>query len=121
MDERATIKELKEIVRKFTNERDWDQFHNAKDLAIGISTEAAELLELFRFRSNEEIEKMLEDPELKQKVSFEMSDVLYFILIMANRYNIDISEEFKKKVELSRKKYPVEKAKGKPEKYTEYQ
>ena len=76
-DDSRTIAEAKEIVRRFCEERDWDQFHNPKDLAIGISTEASELLELFRFKTPEECAEMLSS-EKGEDVRDELSDVFYF-------------------------------------------
>ncbi|MBI4438799.1 nucleotide pyrophosphohydrolase, partial [Candidatus Woesearchaeota archaeon] len=73
MDDKVTIKELKEKIRVFCEERDWDQFHNAKDLAIGIVTEAAELLDHFRFKSKEETEAIMKDAEKNTKIAGELA------------------------------------------------
>jgi NTP pyrophosphatase (non-canonical NTP hydrolase) len=119
-DKEASVDDLKKIVKKFCDERNWRQFHNAKELAIGISTESGELLDHFRFKSNEEIEKLFENESRKQKISHELVDVLYFVLRFAEIYDIDLSESLKKKIELNHKKYPVEKAKDCNKKYLEY-
>ena len=120
MDSKVTIQELKERAKKFCDERDWEQFHNAKDLAIGIVTEAAELLDHFRFKSKEETENLMNDPDQKKNISEELADSLYFVLRLAQKYEIDLSEAFSKKMLKNEEKYPVEKAKGSNKKYTEF-
>lgn len=119
MDSEATLAELKAMVRKFCEERDWDQYHNAKDLAIGIITESAELLEHFRFKSHAEIDEMFTRTPKREEIGDEMADILYFLLRLAQRYDIDLAYELKKKLDKNEKKYPVEKARGSNKKYTE--
>jgi len=109
MDSKTNLQELKEIVKKFADERDWNN-NNAKDLAIGVITEASELLEHFRFKDEEEVQEMLKDAEKRREISEEMADVLYFVLRLAQKYDIDLVTEFKKKMEKNAKKYPIEKA-----------
>lgn len=120
MDHKTNIEELKEKVKIFCEERDWDQYHNAKDLAIGVITEASELLDHFRFKSKKEVEEAFSNPEKRQEISEEIADVLYFLVRLAQRYGIDLTTELTKKLEKNEKKYPVEKAKGSNKKYTEY-
>lgn len=120
MDSKTNIQELKDKVQKFCEDRDWDQFHGAKDLAIGISTEASELLEHFRFKTEKEIEEMLTDPDKKNKIGEEMADVLIFLTRMAQKYDFNLAEDFDKKLAKSGNQYPIEKAKGSNKKYTEY-
>lgn len=119
MDSETKIQELKELVKKFCEERDWDQYHNAKDLAIGIITESSELLEHFRWKSEKEVEEMFKSNSKKQEISEEMADVLYFLLRLAQKYNIDLATELKNKLEKNKNRYPVEKAKGSNKKYSE--
>lgn len=119
MDSETTIQELKDAVKKFCEDRDWDQYHNAKDLAIGVITESSELLDHFRFKSQDQIKKMFENPDKRTEISEEMADVLYFLLRLAQMNNIDLSTELKKKIEKNGLKYPVEKVKGLNKKYTE--
>ena len=119
MDSITTLEELKILVKQFCEARDWEQFHNAKDLAIGISTEAAELLEHFLWKTETEIMEMFKNDEKKQQVAEELADTLYYILRLAERYGIDLSMEFRKKMEKNEAKYPVEKARGSNRKYTE--
>ena len=121
MDDKTNIKQLKEMVKAFCEERDWDQYHNAKDLAIGIITESSELLEHFRFKSGTEVDDLFKEKFKKDEVSEELADVLFFILRFAEKYHIDLSDELKKKLDKNVQKYPVEKAKGSNKKYTEYE
>lgn len=120
MDNKTTIRELKEKVRNFCEARDWDQFHNAKELAIGIVTEASELLQHFRFKSNNQVNEMFQDKLKKQEFSEEISDILFFILRLAQRYDIDLSLELENKIKKNGERYPVEKVKGSNKEYSEY-
>jgi NTP pyrophosphatase (non-canonical NTP hydrolase) len=101
---------IKELVQ-FRHERDWAQFHNPKDLALALSVEAAELLELFLWKTDA-------DP---LKVREELADVLAFALLLSEKYGFDVKEILMEKMEKNRQKYPVEKARGSAKKYTEYE
>jgi len=117
-DEKTTIQELKDILRKFRDDRDWKQFHDPKNLAEAISIEAGELQELFLWKDKEKIAKKLqEDEEFRKEVGEELVDVVIFCLNFANAADIDISKILKEKVEKNAKKYSVEKAKGTAAKY----
>jgi NTP pyrophosphatase (non-canonical NTP hydrolase) len=120
MDNKTSIHELKEKVRTFCEERDWDRFHNAKELTIGIVTEASELLEHFRFKSEEQVNEMFKNESKKQELTEEMADVLYFLVRLAQKYDIDLTTELEKKIKKNNEKYPIEKARGCNKKYTEY-
>ncbi len=120
MDHATKIDELKNATRHFCEEREWDQFHGIKDLAIGAATESAELLEIFRFQSDTQIENLLNDPEKREAISDELADVFFFLLRISQKYDFDLSAAFDKKLEKNRVKYPVEKAKGQNTKYTDY-
>ena len=119
MDGTTNIEQLKELVKTFCEERDWDQYHNAKDLAIGIITESSELLEHFRFKSGKEVEELFEQKRKKEEISEELADILFFILRLAEKYKIDLSQELQKKLEKNSEKYPIEKSKGLNKKYNE--
>lgn len=120
LDDAVTrVSDLKNIVKRFSEERDWDQFHNAKELAIGIVTEASELLETFRFKSDKEIDAMLGDMSSAKDIRNELADVFYFALRFAQKYDIDVSSSLEEKVKENAKKYPIEKARGSNKKYTE--
>ena len=119
VDNKTTVSQLKDKVKKFCEDRDWNKYHNAKDLAIGIITESSELLEYFRFKSEKEIEEIFNSPEKKEKISEEVVDILYFLLRLAQKYNIDLATSLDKKMDKNKKKYPINKAKGSNKKYTE--
>lgn len=119
MDSEVTLEELKKIVRKFCEERDWDQFHNPKDLAIDIVNEASELLEHFRYKSEKESVDIINNLSKKQRISEEMADILFTLLRLSQKYNIDLSDTLYRKIEEIAWKYPIEKAKGNNKKYNE--
>lgn len=118
MDKRD-IQYLVNKVQEFCEERDWDRFHNPKDLAIGISTEANELLDIFRFKSEEDMREILTDVAKREHVEEELADTFFFILRFAQMNHIDLCKILDNKLEKNDKKYPVEKIKGKNLKYTE--
>jgi len=113
-----TLDKLKLMVQAFCEARDWDQFHGPKDLAIGVSTEAAELLEHFRFQSDEQALALFSDPHIKEEIEDELADVLFFLLRFSQRFEVDLTKALLRKIKKSEKKYPVDKAKGKNTKYT---
>ncbi|MDD6282751.1 MAG: nucleotide pyrophosphohydrolase [Oribacterium sp.] len=112
-----TIQRLTDKIIAFRDARNWKQFHNPKDMAISISLEAAELLEVFQW-SGEDVEA---DTEKKiTKIKEELADVLIYSLLMGHDLGFDISEIVESKIAENDKKYPVEKSYGKSEKYTAY-
>jgi NTP pyrophosphatase (non-canonical NTP hydrolase) len=118
-DESTTLSALKDKVKKFCEERDWDQFHNPKDLAIGISTEANELLEIFRFKSEKEMKEIMKNPEKRRKVGEELADVFFFLLRFAQINDFNLSDELEEKIRKNEERYPISKAKGSNKKYNE--
>lgn len=112
-----SLKDLQAQIRKFVDDRDWDQFHNPKDLSISLALEAAEVMEHFQWKNAEEMAKHSIDK--KEDVGEELADVFYWVLLIANKLDIDITDAFMKKLEKNRQKYPIEKAKGSHKKYTE--
>ena len=107
-------KETIEQVLKFRDDRDWKQFHNPKDLAISISLEAAELLEIFQWSAED-----IWCEEKKEKIREELADVLNYCILMADACRLDMDEIIREKVRKNAEKYPVEKAYGSKEKYME--
>ena len=101
-------------INKFRDDRDWRQFHNEKDLAISISLEAAELLELFQWKSPEEVRE-----NRIERIKEELADVLIYSHMLASNLDLDIDEIIEAKLEKNNIKYPVDKSKGNKEKYTE--
>jgi NTP pyrophosphatase (non-canonical NTP hydrolase) len=109
------MEEILKRLLKFRNDRDWEQFHTPKNLAISISVEAAELLEHFQWeKENEAL-----SAEKKIEVGKEIADIFIYLLMMSNDLGIDLLDEAKKKIEENAKKYPVEKARGRMKKYNE--
>jgi NTP pyrophosphatase (non-canonical NTP hydrolase) len=119
MDEKVTIAQLKNEIKNFIEEREWKKYHKPKDLAISISIEAAELLENFQWLTNQEIKQKLKDPEKLGKIKSELADVIVYAFSLSNRLSFDVSEIISGKIKENKKKYPVEKIKGKYKKYTE--
>lgn len=106
-------------VRDFCEAREWDKFHNPKELAIGMSTEANELLEIFRFKSETQMKEMFQYEKSKEHIEDELADVLFFVLRFAQMNHLDLETCLKNKLEKNSKKYPIEKSRGKNIKYTE--
>lgn len=113
-----SINELSLLVKSFCEDRDWDQFHGPKDLAIGVITEASELLEHFRFLSDEQALALLNNPQQKEDIEDELADVLFFLLRFSQRSEINLGQALVRKIVKSEKKYPVDKAKGSNKKYS---
>ncbi len=101
--------ELTKQILVFRKSRNWEQFHTGKDIAICLSVEANELLELFLWKSEGEIDK--------ENLSDEIGDVLYSLLLLSHKFNIDIKEAFKTKMVKNENKYPIEKFLGSNKKY----
>lgn len=119
MDQSTSIQELKQEVIAFRDERDWQQFHDPKNLAMGMSIECAELQELFLWKNGEEIGQMLESRAGKERVSQELADVFVFLLYLADACQVDLAEAVARKMEVNERKYPVAKSYGRHKKYTE--
>jgi NTP pyrophosphatase (non-canonical NTP hydrolase) len=105
------IKIITDKLLEFRNERDWEQFHNPKDLALAINVEAGELLELFLWKNAEEAKL--------EKLKEELADIFAFSFLLADKYGFDIKEIVLEKIRSNGEKYPVDKAKGTAKKYTE--
>ncbi len=105
------MKELMREIRQFTEDRDWDQFHNGKDLALALSIEAAELNEAFLWKDAKDVKL--------EKVREELADVFNYAFLIADKYDLDVREIVMEKLAKNAIKYPVDKAKGKSDKYTE--
>lgn len=107
----SDIKEIIEALIKFRNERDWEQFHNSKHLAVALNIEAGELLENFLWKSAEEANQ--------GKVKEELADVLAYAFLIAEKYDFDVKEILLEKIKKNGEKYPVNKARGTAKKYNE--
>lgn len=107
-------KELIRTINEFRDERNWRQFHNEKDLALSISIEASELLELFQWRLSDEVIESKKD-----RIAEELADVLIYSYMMADNLDFDIGEIITRKIQKNKKKYPIEKSKNNKNKYNE--
>lgn len=107
----SDIKKITEALINFRNERDWEQFHNPKDLALAINVEAGELLELYLWKNAAEANK--------EKIKEELADVFAYAFLLADKYQFDVKEIILEKIKKNAEKYPVEKAKGSAKKYNE--
>lgn len=107
-------KETIDQVLKFRDDRNWKQFHNPKDLAISISLEAAELLEVFQWSAEDTVCE-----EKKDKIREELADVLNYCILMADACELNMEEIIQEKIKRNNEKYPVDKAKGSSKKYSE--
>lgn len=112
-DNDISVGELKNAVRVFVLERDWGRYHNPKDLAESICIEAAELLQLFQWETPEAGRDIVDDEAKMLRVEEELADVVLYCLNMANSLEIDLSSAILKKLEVNKKKYPVNQLKGK--------
>jgi dCTP diphosphatase len=123
-DATTTIEQLKNKMKKFVEERDWQQFHSPKNLSMAIAAEAAELMELFLWSSSESCAEELAKENLVEPLRIntehELADIVLYILSFCSRYNIDLAQAIEKKMALNAAKYPIEKAKGKSLKYSAY-
>ena len=109
-----TIEEVRDEILKFRDDRDWKQFHTPKDLAISISLEAAELLEVFQWSGTD-----LEAEDKRDRVEEELADVLIYCFLMADAVGVRVDEIIARKLQVNNEKYPTEKSYGRSAKYTE--
>jgi NTP pyrophosphatase (non-canonical NTP hydrolase) len=112
------LQELRELVRAFVAERDWDQFHTPKNLAVSLCVEAAELLEPFQWLATGD-QGELTSRQLTN-IRHEMADVLIYLLRLADKFNVELSTAVREKLDLNALKYPVAQVKGDARKYDEY-
>ncbi|MGH2096492.1 nucleotide pyrophosphohydrolase [Aerococcus urinaeequi] len=106
--------ELVKKVNEFRDERDWRQFHNEKDLALSISLEASELLELFQWKSSEEAVQTK-----RSEIEDELADVMIYSMMLSSNLDLNVEEIILNKLKKNNEKYPIEKSKGNKQKYTE--
>jgi NTP pyrophosphatase (non-canonical NTP hydrolase) len=111
-DTTTTLQELKEAMARFVRERDWEQFHSPKNLVMGLSVEAAELMEHFLWIDNEASRQVVHDAATMGEVADEMADVACYLLALSNALGIDLSEAIRAKLAKNALKYPVEKCRG---------
>lgn len=107
----SDLEELRKAIVKFTQERDWDQFHNGKDLALALSIEASELNEAFLWKDANDVNV--------EKVKEELADIFNYAILIADKYNLDVKQIVLEKLAKNAQKYPVDKAYGSAKKYNE--
>ena len=98
-------------IKKFVEERDWDQFHSPKNLSMALSVEASELVEIYQWQKEDDYKT--DDVKIKDAVKDELVDIFFYLMRMCHKTNIDLEKSFYEKMEKNRKKYPIEKYKGK--------
>jgi dCTP diphosphatase len=120
-DAETPIDRLKALVLAFSRERDWEQFHHPKDLGLALASEVGELLDHFRYKSNEQIRIELGQPSNHREIAHELADCLWVILRLADVCQVDLARSLEEKVSLAALKYPAELSRGRADKYTAYQ
>jgi len=110
------MQDLKHKIQSFIHERDWEQFHAPKNLAVALSVEASEILEIYQWKENDE--ELTEEEQ--QALAHEIGDVLIYLLELAEKYDIDPMQAAHEKMKLNEKKYPPGQVRGKADKYTDY-
>ena len=111
--------QLKQTLLEFRRERDWEQFHTPKDIAISLSIEASELLEWFQWKTPEQVQARLHS-EKREDLEDEIADVAVYLIYLCHDLGIDLSRAIENKMVKNKAKYPLEKVKGRNDKYTEY-
>jgi NTP pyrophosphatase (non-canonical NTP hydrolase) len=111
-DKETTILELKNFVEDFVQEREWSQFHNAKNLSMALTIEAGELMDIFKWNASEECENMMSEKNTRQEATDELADIMIYAIAFANRNNINISNAIDQKMIKNRIKYPADKYRG---------
>ena len=118
-DSSACIAELKNRILAFARERDWEQFHAPKNLSMALAAEAAELMEHFLWASPEKSREIANDPSKRRMIAEELADVVIYALEFANSTGLDVAGAIEDKMAANARKYPVEKARGRADKYNE--
>jgi NTP pyrophosphatase (non-canonical NTP hydrolase) len=111
-DAETTIRELRQIVKRFVDERDWNQFHDPKNLSMAIATEAAELMEHFRWLTGPQALALRDSPDELKQVREELADILCFTLSFANALDIDLATALRDKMIKNAEKYPADRFRG---------
>ena len=112
------FQELTRLLIEFRDARDWRQFHGLKNLMLSLNLEAAEILELGQWRTDDEIEQAATDPKFRERLGDECADVLLYLLLICERAGIDLESAARAKMETNAAKYPVEKSRGNARKYS---
>ena len=114
------VKYIQNKLSDFAKKRDWEKFHNLKNLAISINIESSELLEIFQWDDNQKVDEKLKKKQFKERISDEVADVLLYLLRFSQIANLDLEKICLKKMKKNAKKYPIKLSKGKSTKYTSF-
>lgn len=107
-DNNTRIVELKDVVLKFIKERNWERYHRPKDIAISIAIEVSELLELFQWKTDDEIDKLLRNQKFKDSLKDEVADIMIYLLSLTINTNVDIAEAVFDKMKRNEERFPIE-------------
>jgi NTP pyrophosphatase (non-canonical NTP hydrolase) len=116
-----TLQELQEQVRRFAQERDWEQFHDPKNLSMALAGEAGELLEIFQWLTPAQATAIMDDVTRAEAVRHELADVLAYLLRLADVLQVDLAAALRSKMALNARRYPVDRARGRSDKYDAYE
>lgn len=114
----SEIRELIQKIRKFADDRDWDQYHSPKNLSMALIAESAELIEHFQWMTEEQSSNV--SAEIHEQIGHELADIFVYLLRLSDKLDIDLVEAANKKMELNEEKYPADKVRGSSKKYTAY-
>ncbi|MBA7627535.1 hypothetical protein ES703_34998 [subsurface metagenome] len=120
MDNKTTIEQLKKELVSFRDERNWQKFHDPKNLSIALSIESAELQELFLWKSSEQIKSLLSSEKGTRRVREELADIFIYLLYLSKGCGIDLSDALMEKIKINKRKYSVNKSYNSSKKYTEF-
>jgi NTP pyrophosphatase (non-canonical NTP hydrolase) len=116
---KAWLEQLKQRLRQFAAERDWQKFHSPKNLSMALIAEAAELVEHFQWLTEEQSASL--PPEKLAEIELELADIQIYLVELADKLQLDLMAAVEKKLAINASKYPAEKVKGSPKKYTEFE
>lgn len=119
MRDEQRLRELTEELAAFARERDWDQFHSPKNLAMALSVEASELVEIYQWMTQEE--SAAPSAEKRARIEEEVADIFIYLLRLADKAGVDLLPAVTRKIAANHRKYPADKVRGRSEKYTEYE
>jgi len=111
-DSETKVAQLRQLVERFVDRRDWQQFHSPKNLSMSVAIEAAELMEHFQWLSDQQSRQVADEPDKLERVADELADVLYYTLAMANQLGLDLSTAMQKKMAKNEQKYPADEYRG---------
>ena len=108
----SDFEDIKEEIKAFHQERDWDKYNTPKEIIFAMVSEVGELTECYRWLNAEESQKLHLDPSIKQKIQEEIADIMIYLISLASKTNVDLKEAIMQKLEKNRRKYPIDKSKG---------